>query len=199
VAVSLVYRSPIIYETVMRALYGRHYASRYRAIADLIPAESEVLDLCCGPAHLFHRYLSKKSVRYCGLDINARFIEGLVKTGATGQVWDLNDPRDLPAADDVVMQASLYHFLPDPSAIIDRMLRAAKRQIIVAEPIRNLADSGVPILSALARRYTDPGIGRQADRFTEATLDKFFSRYSDRISNSFLIPGGREKVYVLTP
>jgi SAM-dependent methyltransferase len=198
VATSLVYRSSLVYETVMLALYGRHYSSRYRTIADLIPAGSEVLDVCCGPANLYQRYLRKKSVRYRGLDISDRFINRLLTSGADGQVWDLHSEKDLPAADYVLMQASLYHFIPDPSPIVDRMLRAARRQVIIAEPIRNLADSGVPVLSALARRATDPGLGRQPHRFTQSTLDAFFSRYSNRISKSFLIPGGREKVYVLT-
>jgi SAM-dependent methyltransferase len=199
VATSLVYRSSLIYEAIMLALYGRHYASRYRAMADLIPAGAEVLDVCCGPANLYHRYLSKKSVRYCGLDINARFIRRLLRTGASGQVCDLQSDRELPAADYVLMQASLYHFLPDPSPIVDRMLRAARKQVIIAEPIRNLADRRIPVLSSLARQFTDPGIGPAAHRFTERTLDDFFSRYAARVSQSFLIPGGREKVYVLHP
>jgi SAM-dependent methyltransferase len=199
VATSLVYRSPLIYETVMLALYGRHYSSRYRAIADLIPADSEVLDVCCGPAKLYQRYLRKKSVRYCGLDISDRFINRLLTSGVSAQVWDLHSEKDLPAADYVLMQASLYHFILDPGRIVDRMLRAARRQVIIAEPIRNLADSRVPVLSALARRATDPGLGQQPHRFTQSTLDEFFARYSTRISKSFLIPGGREKVYVLTP
>jgi hypothetical protein len=50
---------------------------------------------------------------------------------------------------------------------------------------------------SLARRQTDPGTGAQARRFNEATLDAFFARYAPRVERSFLIPGGREKVYVL--
>ena len=60
---TVVYKSPLLYEAVMLALYGRHYFARYRAIADLIPAGSSVLDLCCGPAILYSRYLRNKNVR----------------------------------------------------------------------------------------------------------------------------------------
>lgn len=193
---SLIYRSPLLYRAAMLVLYGRHYFSRCRVIADLIPDGSSVLELCCGPAHLYKRYLKPKNVRYTGLDINPRFIARL---GELGRVWNLLDGPPLPAAEYVVMQASLYHFLPDPSAIVDRMLSAATKLVIVAEPIRNLADSRFPLLSTIARRETNAGTGAQPLRFNERTLDAFFSRYAPRVSKSFLIPGGREKVYVLDP
>ena len=181
----------------MLALYGRHYPSRYRAIADLIPAEASVVDLCCGPALLFSRYLRHKNVQYTGLDVNAGFIEKLIRAGARGQVWDLRKAEPLPQADYVIMQASLYHFLPDALPIIERMLKAARRQVIIAEPIRNLATSGSPLLAALGRLFTNPGVGEQPHRFTEESLDELFSGYDSRVDRSFLIAGGREKVYVI--
>jgi hypothetical protein len=193
---SLIYRSPLLYRAAMFVLYGRHYFSRCRVIADLIPANSSVLELCCGPADLYCRYLRPKSVRYVGLDINPRFVACL---GELGRVWNVQDASPLPVAEYVLIQASLYHFLPDPSPVIDRMLSAATKQVIVAEPIRNLTNSRFPLLSTIARGETDAGTGAQTLRFNEQTLDAFFSRYATRVSKSFLIPGGREKVYVLAP
>ena len=181
----------------MFLLYGRHYASRYRAIAELIPTGSSVLDLCCGPAFLYHRYLSRKKVRYTGLDINANFVARLNRRGASGLVWDLRTEDALPAADYVIMQASLYHFLPDAKPVVDRMLQAAQKRVIIAEPIRNLATSDSRILSRLARLLTNPGAGEHRNRFTEASLADLFSRYASRPADSFTIAGGREKVYVL--
>jgi ubiquinone/menaquinone biosynthesis C-methylase UbiE len=78
-ATSLIYRSASLYELAMLLLYGRHYTSRYRAIAELVPVGSSVLDLCCGPALLYHRYLRTKDVQYTGLDINANFIARLLR------------------------------------------------------------------------------------------------------------------------
>jgi len=123
---SLVYRSAGIYELVMLVLYGRHYFSRCAAVAELIPEGASVLEVCCGPGRLYHRHLKHKAVRYTGLDLNERFIAHLVRRGGRGEVWDLGDERPLPAADYVVMQASLYHFLPDPAPVVDRMLRASQ-------------------------------------------------------------------------
>ena len=196
-APSLIYKSTLLYEAAMLALYGRHYFARYRAIADLIPPGASILDLCCGPAVLYHRYLRHKRVAYTGLDINRKFAARLNARGARGRVWDVGQEAPLPAADYVVMQASLYHFLPDAKRVVDLMLRAARRQAIVAEPVHNFASSQLPLLAWLGRRFTDPGVGEQAARFTEQSLDRLFAAYQTRVSAAFLIPGGREKIYVI--
>jgi SAM-dependent methyltransferase len=195
---SFIYRSSSVYELAMLALYGRHYGSRYRAIAELVPNGSSVLDLCCGPALLYHRYLRHKLVRYTGLDVNAEFIDRLTRRGASGQVWDLRSDKALPEADYVIMQASLYHFLPDPSPIMDRMLRAARRQVIVSEPVRNLSSSNSRLLALVGKLLTDPGVGNHSQRFNEAGLDQFFLRYRSLVQQSFLVAGGREKLYILS-
>lgn len=196
-ATSLIYKSAEIYELAMLLLYGRHYPSRYRAIAELIPQGASVLDLCCGPALLYQRYLKAKSVEYTGLDLNAKFIDRLNRQGGCGKVWDLRNDEPLPAADYAIMQASLYHFLPDASEIVNRMLQAARKRVIIAEPIRNLATSKSRLLSVLGRLSTNPGSGEQHLRFDEASLAEFFSAYASRIVQSFTIAGDREKVYVL--
>jgi hypothetical protein len=97
------------------------------------------------------------------------------------------------------MQASLYQFLPDAAPIVRRMLRAARERVVISEPVRNLATSRNPLLAALARRQTDPGLGERPRRFTEATFDEFVSGLGVRVEAAFLIPGGREKVVVLDP
>ena len=196
-ATSLIYRSASIYEIAMRLLYGRHYAARYETISNLIPAGSSVLDLCCGPARLYHHYLRARSVQYTCLDLNAGFIDQLNRRGGRGELWDLRSDESLPRADYVIMQASLYHFLPDPAPVVNRMLEAAGNQIIIAEPIRNLTTSNYSWLSLLGRLFTNPGSGEQRLRFTEASLADFFSAYGSRVARSFPIAGGREKVYVL--
>ena len=195
---SFIYKSSALYELAMLLLYGRHYSARYRAIADLIPPRSSVLDLCCGPALLYHRYLRAKHVDYTGLDVNAKFVERLNRRGGVGRAADLRSEEPLPAADFVIMQASLYHFLPDAAPVVNRMLRAARRQVIIAEPIRNLTDSNSRFLSAIGRLFTNPGTDEASLRFNEASLAKFFAVYGPRVVQSFPIAGGREKVYVLT-
>jgi len=194
----LIYRNRILYNCVMRLLYGRHYACRGESVADLIPAGSSVVDLCCGPAVLYERHLSRKHITYTGIDGSERFIARVKQLGGHGILQRISTAGEsLPAADYVVMQGSLAYFLPDPSLLIDRMLAAARKGVIIAEPVRNLSSSR----SALVRRVAiaasgGPG-GEQPQRFTEQMLDDLFARY--RVDKAFLIPGGREKVYFLAP
>lgn len=183
----------------MLILYGRHYLSRMRSVADLIPEGSSVVDLCCGPARIYHRYLVNKSVSYVGLDINPSFIARLQRLGGEGQVWDLRSERRLPTVDYLIMQASLYQFLPDARSVVDRMLEAATKSVIIAEPVRNVAASRLAPLAVIASVLSNPGSGPQAHRFDEAGLDRFFDHYSSRVIRSELIAGGREKLYVLDP
>ena len=194
---NLLYKSATVYKLIMRLLYGRHYGTRCARIAELIPANSTVLDLCCGPAVLYHQHLRHKSVRYTGIDISSQFVDSLTKQGIPAILCDLRSNTALPHADYVVMQASLYHFLPNASHILDRMLHAARKQVIVAEPIRNLATSQIPILSTIAGRLSGPVVATNPQRFTEDTLDRFFMAYVANLKQSFKIAGGREKLYVL--
>jgi SAM-dependent methyltransferase len=192
----LIYRNPLLYELIMCLLYGRHYRSRSRAIADLIEPGSSVLDLCCGSGLLYHRYLREKNVDYTGLDVSRPFVERLSKQGVRAIVWDLQSAAALPRADYVTMQSSLCYFLPDPSPVIDRMLNAANEAVIIAEPIRNLSTSSLPLVASMAVKLSGPG-GGHSQRFNEKSLDELFAAYSSGLRRSFKIPGGREKVYVL--
>src|SRR5205085_806948 len=116
-------RSAYGYELLMRALYGRHYSARMGAVADEVPPGSSVLELCCGPATLYRRFLRERAGSYVGVDVNAGFIAALRRRGIDALQLDLA-ARDgqLPSADVVIMQASLYHFLPRAERIVDRML-----------------------------------------------------------------------------
>lgn len=194
---SIIYSSALAYELSIRLLYGPYYAARQRAIADLIPRGATVLDVCCGPGTLFSRHLIHKSVRYTGLDINPRFVQLVTDAGGKGIVWDMRRGNSaLSRADYVIMQASLYHFLPEPRPVVDGMLQAANVQVIIAEPIRNLASNDNKLIALAAKYLSNPGSGKQALRFTESSLDRFFENYREKINRAFLIPGGREKVYL---
>jgi SAM-dependent methyltransferase len=196
---SVIYRSALGYEALMRALYGRHYAARMRAVAEQVPLGASVLELCCGPGTLYVRYLRGRTSGYVGIDVNSGFVERLRARGVDARRLDLAAGRDpLPGADAVILQASLYHFLPHPDRIIDRMLAAARDRVIVSEPVRNLASSGNPLIARVGRRAADPGVGGHAQRFTEETLAELMERYRELVLRSFAIPGGRERVYVLS-
>jgi SAM-dependent methyltransferase len=197
-ATSIIYRSVRGYELLMRALYGRHYDERMRLVAEQVPPGASVLELCCGPGTLYHRHLRGRVGAYTGLDVNSGFVARLRAAAVDARELDLSVDRPLPEADVVLIQASLYHFLPEASALLERMLAAAQERVIVAEPIRNLSSSRLPVLGALGRRAADPGVGGHGARFDEDALDALMQAYDDRVITGFVIPGGREKVYVLS-
>lgn len=197
---SLVYQSSLIYEALMVILYGSHYADRYKAILPFIPDGVSLADICCGPAIIYHRYLKSKNIRYVGIDVNPKLLAALGESGAEGQIMDITGPEPLPKADYLLMQASLYHFLPNQvDMILDKMLEAGQQKVIIAEPIKNLSDSNIPVLSWLAKRSANPGTGHQAHRFNESSLDAAMQRFKDngQLETSFLVANGREKVYVI--
>jgi SAM-dependent methyltransferase len=194
---SLVYWNRGLYELAMRGLYGRHYPARFDAVAELIPRGARVLDVCCGPGLLYERRLREKGVEYTGLDVNPAFVRRVERLGGRGILGDLSRDEGLPSAEFVVMQASLYQFLPDASAVACRLLDAATRAVVLAEPVRNLATSGRPLLARIGRLATDAGRGATPWRFTERTLDDLVASLPTRPLRGFLIPGGREKVYLL--
>ena len=193
----LIYRHRGLYAVINWLLYGRHHRTRYRVVAELIPRGASVLELCCGPATLYHSFLRARNVRYTGLDLSPSFINALNQRGGHGILWDLRSEKPLPPADFVIIQGALCFFLPDPSALIGRMLAAASKQIIIAEPIRNLANSSIPLLARVANRLAGAVDGNHPTRFTEETLDKLVENYPLPLKRSFKIPGGRDKVYVL--
>ena len=193
----IIYRNPRLYALAMRLLYRGALDERNRALAERIEAGSRVVDLCCGPPLLFTSQLERKRVRYLGIDLNPVFLAAVQNSGAEAMRLDLRDAPRLPQGDYVIMQGSLYHFLPDPAPIVERMLEAAGRRVILSEPIRNFARSRLPGVAALAALASDAGYGAQPNRFDEATLDRFFEVHSERIVESSLVARGREKLYVL--
>jgi hypothetical protein len=195
--VSLVYAHPWLYQGVMRALYGRGFDARYRAVAGLIEPGSEVFEVCAGDAYLYRRYLQPKAVRYAGGDINAVFVRHAQRRGIALRQHDAAvDP--IPVVDYVVIQASLYQFIPEHVRLIETLLAAARRSLIVAEPIVNLSTSSSGLVRWLAQRSADPGDGHKAARFDAASLDAALRvHFGDRIQSSVTIARGRERLYCL--
>ncbi len=195
--VSLVYAHPWLYQAAMRALYGRGFDARYRAIADLIEPGSDVFEVCAGDAYLYERYLERKSIRYAGGDINDTFVKYARRRAVAMQRLDVAKDA-VPAADYVVMQASLYQFIPEHVRIIQALLGSARRSLILAEPIVNLSTSSSPLVRWLAQRSANPGDGHKAVRFDAASLDASVRHhFADRIEHSATIARGRERLYCL--
>jgi len=193
---SLLYKNAFIYESFMRLLYGKHYKARYISVGEEIPDGVKVLDVCCGPCALYTLALRGRA-DYRGIDINQQFIENAAKLSVTVLPLDIR-AEPLPDADYVVMQGSLYQFVPRQKEIVDKLLSGSSDKVIISEPVRNLSNSRNPLISAIARHSTDPGTGHKEERFTEESFRAFFTaNYSERIEKFKFVPGGRDFIVVL--
>ena len=82
-----------------------------------------------------------------------------------------------PTGDVVLLLGALYQFLPDADPVVERLRRAARKHVVLAEPYRNLAQSKNPLVAAIARRATDPGVDSSTTRFDEASLRALLARH----------------------
>jgi len=168
VGLSLRNKSPIYwgargYDLVMRLLYGDSLEQAYADVARRIPDGASVVDLCCGTSRLDREHLRARGCRVLGLDFNGHFVMQGRRHGATTRFFDVRtDP--IPEADYVVMLSSLYHFRSGAGELLRRMQAAARRAVIVSEPVRNLSSRG-SLLGRLAIRLSNPGVGEYAERF----------------------------------
>jgi hypothetical protein len=98
----------------------------------------------------------------------------------------------LPAADVVIMQASLYQFHVLAPPLLAHSWAAAARQMIVAEPVRNLSSSGHPLLRSLGQLLSRTESGTHPFRFTEPALVELYRRCGIPISSVSRTRYGRE-------
>lgn len=193
---SFVYRSPQAYKLVMKLLYRKRYEDRYRSIAEEIPDGVKVLDVCCGDCALYTLFLKNKAL-YTGIDITDSFIKSAKKKLINIIPLDVRFDK-LPQSDYIIMQASLYQFIPLHKQIVNNLLDSALKKVIISEPINNLSNSNNRVISFIARRSANPGTGHTKDRFIEETFREFFiNNYNSRIEKFKFIPGKRELMVIL--
>jgi SAM-dependent methyltransferase len=164
--ISPVYWHPRIYDAVLAVLNGRARRERFLAVAREIADGDEVLDVCCGTGGLARVGLRGRPVAYLGLDENPGFVRWLEGRGVRARVHDLlTDP--LPPADCVVLQASLYQFHDGAIPLLDRLRKAARRKVVVSEPVSNLARSRFPGAAGLGAAGAATRRGPQRFRYDE--------------------------------
>jgi hypothetical protein len=180
----------------MRGLYGRNYGRRLAALAADVGEDSVVVDLCAGLGD-FYDHLRAKRIIYKAFDASEESVAYGQKKGLDIRLADVNK-LNFPPADYYVMIDSLYHFYDQAEMLIERMVSASRRRVLIMEPIKNLTSSNSRPLAWLARRLTNEGGGRNGQRFTETTLDRLmFGALKHRLLEAKKAPGGRDKIYIL--
>ena len=179
----------------MRILYGKYFEGRYLSVAEQIPAQTSVVDVCAGNVYLFQKYLKQKSVNYLALDNSPEFVHWAHTQQVNAKLFDIRT-ENVPQGDYVVMMASLYQFLPEAKDIVSRLIGAAKKKVILSEPVSNLSASHFGPIARLAHVLSIPYYASQqytGERFTEASILNLFEQFPE-FETTYRIPGGREIV-----
>ena len=163
----------------------------------MIPAGSSVTDICCGTARLYRSFLREKDCAYLGLDANGHFIMSTKRMGIPSKLHDASaDP--IEPADYVVMCNSFYHFYDEKEDLLDRMRAAARKAVILSEPVRNMSSHGFGPLARLSNWLTNPGIGDYTRRFDPESFRRFAEKggaaefhYEDGDRNAIAVFKGR--------
>lgn len=193
---SPVYWHPVIYHHLMKFLYGKHFEARYKAISALIPDNASVTEVCAGDGYLYRNYLAGKNVKYIGLDINSIFVRYGQQNNIPIVKHDLFID-EIPVSDYVIIQASLYQFMPKHEFVVRKLLSATRSILIIAEPIQNLSSSKNPLISFIAKYSANPGKDHTVHRFNKESLISFFEQFAE-YKSSKEVDGGREMIGIFS-
>ena len=185
------YWYPMLYGSIVRCVYGRNFYSRYKVISEILPERASVVDVCCGDCHL--SAFVKKNIDYLGLDINPKFVEYALKRGINARLFNIKEGI-VPRADYVIMQGSLYHFIPEHRLIIEKLFSSADKAVIISESAENIASSKNPIVSFFADLATSVDGKIFPHRFAKQELLDLFNMYNVSLVKE--IQGGRDLVGV---
>jgi len=191
-----IYQVPALYRLLMRLGYGPDYAARYALVADRIGESDDLLEVCCGHLGLYRHLARRGLVRsYVGLEQAPAMLRLARRGGVDVRAFDVRAGGALPAAGTVIMQASLYQFHDIADTLLPRLWAAARRRLVIAEPVRNLSQSRSRVARWAARALTRTPDGRiHTFRYTEATLLELYRRCAIPVSRVDRTPGGREIV-----
>ena len=187
-----IYATPGLYQLAMRAIYRDRHAERFKAVVDEIAEGDIVADLCAGTSFLY-RALADRRVEYRAFDINPDFVRTLAAQGISAQCLDV-ERMEMPGVDVITMSSALYHFHPRCYELLDRMRQAARKKVIVVEPVRNISNS--PLWGRLAR-----WVGRVDGRdvpfhFDQQSLERLLEELGGPQQHD-LICAGRDMLVVL--
>jgi len=110
------------------------------------------------------------------------------------RAFDVRAGGALPVAGAVMLQASLYQFHDIADALLPRLWEAARRLLVVAEPVRNASRSRVRAARWIARILTRTDDRVHTFRYTAATLLDLDRRCGIPVSRFDRTPSGREAV-----
>jgi len=160
----------------MKLLYRGEYDRVYSDVAELIPPGASVVDVCCGTALLYRRFLRGRDGDYLGLDCNGHFVMATRYRGVHVRLFNLMT-ESVPPADYVVMCSSFYQFYESRDEVFAKLMAAARHKVIISEPVRNIAASSIAPIASFGRCFTNPGFGDSRHRFDAESFRSFASEH----------------------
>ena len=174
----------------MRQLYGKGIEARNAEIVSRIHKGETVLELCCGDGTLGEQIVAAGGM-WRGMDASGALV-GIAKRRGLDAAQKNVEVEEWGTADVIVLIASLYQF-PNPEGLIKRMKTAAKRLVLIAEPVNNLTP-----LEGGARRVAgmvvDAGFGPRPERFNEERVRGIFGQLG--ATEIVEVANGRERLGV---
>lgn len=173
---NFLYRHPAIYELAMRALYGGELEKGLHLVAKAIEPGWNVLDVCAGDAAI--AAFLPPGVRYTAWEQSEAFVRSMRLRGLESRLVDVSQVAWPESAFDCVMIIrSLYHFIPNAKNVVDGMMRAASKRVVICEPVQNLSNSSNFLIRKLARRLSRIRKGQGEERFSSLDLKSLLSDY----------------------
>lgn len=163
-----IYLHPITYKMFCRLRYGQHFSRRYLSLCEIVEKNSTFLDLCAGD-YLLYNALKTKDIKYTAIDINPHFTRKLTRKGFNAILGDVLE-IEFPVSDYVYMGASLYQFYNYEEFIIRKMQRAAKKKVIVIEPVSRFVSQKNRIMRWLVEVATKVNGNSFSHRYDYETL-----------------------------
>lgn len=193
---SPIYWHPWLYRKIMQLAYGKQFKTRYEILAQYVPDNCELLELCMGDACFYQEYLKGKQVKYSCADINPVFVNAAKRKGLNASLIDISKD-EIPASDFILMQAALYHFIPNEKQIIQKLLDACRKAVIISENIDNLSNDASPLKSWIGEQLSKAKSGQSKLKFTRESLKECFAGFSHYISAWKESPDSKEIIIVL--
>jgi SAM-dependent methyltransferase len=181
---------------MIKFLYGKNYTDRFLEILkEMDDRDCTVLDVCSGDCALYKiAFKGNKKIQYKGIDINEVFIREARNKNIDVTFCDVMI-NEIPKADYVVLQGSLYQFHPNCEMILRKLFDSANKKLIISEPVRNLSSSSSSLISFFSRFSADPGDGHKTYRFNKVSLKQLFEKSFAGLDISVReIPGGRDLI-----
>lgn len=192
---SIIYWHPEIYTLFMKLLCGRHYRRRYIELRNLIDSNSSLLDVCCGDCKLYE-FLKDKNIEYTGLDFNPIFIKKANERRINARLCNIHKDN-IPSADYVVIQSSLYQFIPEHVKVLQKLFKATNRYLVISECLNSYSVSKSWIFSYVGKKLNNPGDGIKALRFNMEMLKEAIEPFRGDVVKEFFAGNKTDYIVVI--